>query len=188
MADPEPDSLFIDYRNHDRVQRLLETLRYALEEISLSFDRWDEPRVYGPGMYLAVVVTPSVARFADPMGANRWPDGGERNPLENSAGFLEAAAEVAYRCDGATVISVDGVVSPQLVRFRMEEIKQGLGYEPWMGARHMSALDISTRPEVIATLALSEETGRVTVFENGEFDSVERSDLGGPWAVQGESQ
>ena len=63
----------------------------------------------------------------------------------------------------------------------MENISRQLEYEPWMGARHMSALDISTRPEVVTTLTLSEETGRVTVFDDGEFDSRKRDELGDPW-------
>jgi len=181
-TDADTDPLTIDYPSHPRVGRLLATLGDALEEISLGFDRWEEPRVYGPGMYLAIVAGPSLEAFADPMGANVWPDGG-RDPLEEPGAFLEAATETAYTCDGAVVISVDGIVSQQLVRFRMDAIESDLEYEPWMGARHMSALDVSTRPDVIATLTLSEETGRVTVFEGGVYDSVEREAVGGPWRV-----
>ncbi len=179
-TDAGVDPLHIDYPSHTRVERLLATLRYTLEEISLGFDRWDESRVYGPGMYVAVIVGPSIRSFADPMGANVWPDHG-RLPLEAPETFLEAATTVAYGCDGATVVSVDGVVSEQLVRFRMEEIDPDLAYQPWMGARHMSALDVSTRSDVIATLTVSEETGRVTVFEDGAYESVERTALGRSW-------
>lgn len=181
---PSPESLAIEYRNHARIDRLVAVLRYTLEQLSLEFDRWEESRVYGPGMYLAVVVGPSVSSYADPMGANRWPDRGGVEPLADWEGFLEAAIEVAYCCDGAVVISVDGVVSPQLVRFRMDAIDTELGYEPWMGARHMSALDVSTREDVIATVTLSEETGRVTVFEDGTFESEERQNLGGAWRAE----
>jgi len=39
-----------------------------------------------------------------------------------------------------------------------------------MGARHMSALETATRPEVVAAMTVSEEDGRVTVFSNGVFD------------------
>ncbi|WEL27507.1 Diadenylate cyclase (plasmid) [Haloferax volcanii] len=39
-----------------------------------------------------------------------------------------------------------------------------------MGARHMSALETSTREEVVATITLSEEDGRVTVFTDGTFE------------------
>ncbi|WP_076608567.1 hypothetical protein [Natronorubrum thiooxidans] len=52
-------------------------------------------------------------------------------------------------------------------------------YKGWMGSRHMSALDTSRRPNVVSTL--SEETGRVTRFENGSFESTIRTALGGEW-------
>ena len=46
-----------------------------------------------------------------------------------------------------------------------------LPYAGWMGARHMSALETSTRKEVIAAVTLSEEDGRVTVFTDGRFEA-----------------
>jgi len=41
-----------------------------------------------------------------------------------------------------------------------------------MGARHMSALEASTRTNVVATITLSEENGRVSVFVDGEHRMV----------------
>lgn len=179
--------LSIRYRSHDRVRRLRDVLRYHLEDIALGFDHWGESRVYGPGMYLALVVGPSVESYANAMGDNRWPEGETREPLADPEGFAAAATEIAYSCDGAVVISVDGVVNRQLVRFRTEDVSPDLDYEPWMGARHMSALDISTRPDVVTTLTLSQESGRITVFESGDFESIERGELGGRWRIADES-
>lgn len=177
-----PDaSLAIDYRGHERVERLLDVLVYYLEEISLGFDRWEEPNIYGPGMYLAVVVGPSVHSYADAMGDSRWPDKAVRDPFEDSDAFSEATHKVAHSRDGAVVVSVDGLVNRQLVRFRSVGIEDDLEYADWMGSRHMSALDISTRSDVIATVTLSGETGRITVFEDGDFETVEREALGGEW-------
>lgn len=173
--------LSIDYRGHERVAWLLDVLVYYLEEISLEFDRWEEPGVHGPGMYLAVVVGPTVKPYADAMGDNRWPDQAVRDPLEDTDAFSEAAQEVARTRDGAVVVSVDGLVNRQLVRFRSDGIEDEVEYASWMGARHMSALDISTRPDIVATITLSGETGRITVFEDGDFDTVEREVLGGEW-------
>lgn len=181
---PPDHSLSIDYRGHDRVVRLLDVLVYHLEEIALGFDRWGDPDASGPGMYLAVVVGPSVEGYADAMGENRWPEGAVRDPLADGDAFGEAAREVARNCDGAVVVSVDGVVSGQLVRFRPEEVSDDVAYAPWMGSRHMSALDVSTRPDVVATLTLSGESGRVTVFEDGDYETVERDALGGEWRVR----
>ena len=176
-------ALSMEYANHERVQLLRDVLRYYLEEIALEFDRWGEPRVYGPGMYIALVCGPSVASYADPMGANRWPDDGVRDPLGDSTEFADSVREVAHTCDGAVVVSVDGVVNRQLVRFRDVGADCQLPYAPWMGSRHMSALDVSTRSDVVTTLTLSQESGRVTVFEDGEYESVLRNDLGGRWRV-----
>lgn len=175
------DSLEIDFDTHERVQQLRDVVRYALEEISLGFDNWDERGARGPGMYVAIVATPSVASFADPMGDNHWPETECREPLEDQTGFVEAATRVAYSRDGAVVLSVDGVVNQQMVRFRSLDTTSHLEYAPWMGSRHMSALDISTHEDVVCTLTLSQEDGRVTTFVDGAYEAVPREALGGRW-------
>lgn len=184
--------LRIGYEEHDGVRELIDCLRFTLEGISLDFDRWSEEYVKGPGLYVAVVTGPSVERFADPMGRNRWPIDRCRNVCLDLQNFFETAQNVARSRDGAIVISVDGVVQRQMVRFgdlmpdeRDDLAPQHDEYEDWMGTRHMSALDTSRRPNVVATLTLSEESGRVSVFENGAMESAERSDLGGEWNVVG---
>lgn len=182
------DTLRIAYETHDGVQELIDCLLYTLESISLDFDRWDEQYVSGPGMYVAVVTGPSVAAFADPMGRNTWPTDRCRDVRLDRQAFFETAREVAVSRDGALVVGVDGVVQRQMVRFTdlRPDDHEGLEdrdreYEDWMGARHMSALDTSRRPNVVTTVTLSEETGRVTVFSDGSFDTSRRSELGGPW-------
>ncbi len=181
---PRDAGITIDYRKHDGVERLLHHWRATLEEIALGFNRWEEARVYGPGMYVAIVVGPSLGSYADPMGANRWPADGIRDVSSDWSGSVEAATAVAYSQDGAVVCSVDGVVNQQLVRFRTDMTDQELPYQPWMGSRHMSALDMSTLDDVIATVTLSQESGRVTVFEDGTFESQPREALGGRWRVE----
>ncbi|WP_137288218.1 diadenylate cyclase [Natronorubrum halophilum] len=182
------ENLRIAYETHDGVQELVDCLTHSLESVSLDFDRWDERYVKGPGLYVAVVTGPSVANFADPMGRNRWPTDRCRDVCLDIQTFFETAREVAMNRDGALVISVDGVVQEQMVRFRdltpgdLEGIDSAqTEYEDWMGSRHMSALDTSRRPNVISTLTLSEETGRVTVFERGSFETSTRTELGGEW-------
>lgn len=180
MADGS--ALALEYTTHERVRRLRDVLRYHLEEIALEFDRWGEPRVYGPGMYVVLVAGTSVEPYADPMGENRWPEEAVRDPFADSTAFAGAAREVALTCDGAVVMSVDGVVNRQLVRFRSVETDSA-EYAPWMGSRHMSALDVSTHSDIVTALTLSQESGRVTVFEDGEFDSTPRGKLGGRWRL-----
>ena len=182
------DDLRIDYETHDGVQELIDCLLHSLESISLNFDRWGEQYVKGPGMYIAVVTGPSVAAFADPMGDNTWPTDRCRDVCMNLDTFYETAQQVAMNCDGAVVVSVDGVVQQQMVRFtdlmpgELENVDPADSeYEDWMGSRHMSALDTSRRPNVVSTLTLSEETGRVTIFESGSFETYRRSELGGEW-------
>ena len=183
--------LRIAYETHDGVRELIGRLVYTLEGISLAFDRWDEEYVTGPGLYFAVVTGPSVADFADPMGRNRWPTDRCREVHRDLDSFFETAREVAMTRDGGVVVSVDGVIQEQLVRFRdlapgdLEHAAESATYEDWMGARHMSALDTSRRPNVVATVTLSEETGRVTIFQRGSFRTFERAALGGEWNVTG---
>ena len=183
--------LRIAYESHDGVQTLIDQLQYSLEAISLSFDRWGEQYVKGPGMYIAVVTGPSIAAFADPMGRNQWPTDRCRSVEHDCETFVEAAQDVALTRDGAVVVGVDGVVETQMVRFTggmPNDLDSGETaaptYEDWMGSRHMSALDMSTLDDVIATVTLSQESGRVTVCEDGTFESQPREALGGRWRVE----
>jgi len=184
------DSLTIAYVRHRRIKEMIDVVRYCLEAISLGFDRWDEPHIKGPGFYLAIVSGASLAEYADPMGANRWPIETCRSVSDDIEPFYEAAARVASEGDGAVLASIDGVLLPQMVRLKdlsHAEIEARVGtstpYEDWMGSRHMSALDTSLRDDVVATITLSEETGRVTVFCDGMFDAAERAEIGGRWRV-----
>lgn len=170
--------LDIAYRSHDRVGRIQAVIRYCLEGIATGYGRWEDT-AGAPGAYLAVVSGASVADFADPMGDNRWPATG-REPLADFDAFYDALRDVARACDGAAVVGVDGVINEQLVRFR-SPADVDADYEPWMGARHMSALDVSTHPDVVVTLTLSEETGRVTVFQDGTFQSTPPERFGERW-------
>jgi diadenylate cyclase len=131
----------------------------------------------------------SVAGYADTMGANRWPVDVCGNILANIDDCHAATSKVARSRDGGVVVGIDGTVLEQMVRFRnvdgdslpSEVSLADIAYADWMGARHMSAYEQSLRPEVVATVTLSEETGRVTVFEAGEYETVPRSSLGEPW-------
>lgn len=181
---PPDGSLDIDYRSHERVQRLIDIVRFCIEGISLSFDRWEESYITGPGLYFAIFSGHTVRDHADPMGDNQWPVTECRDVLEDVDGFYEAANEVARTRDGAVVISVDGIVQEQMVRFRespSDSNHRTDRYADWMGSRHMSALDTSTRPEVITTITLSAESGRVTIFENGEYSTTSRTELYRTW-------
>ena len=178
-------SLDIDYHDHDHVRRLVDVSKYVLEWLSLTTDRWDDPVFKGPGLYLAIVATPSVAAYADPMGTNRWPVGDCRTVLDDHDAFAAAAERVATACDGAVVVSVDGAIHEQMVRFRNPATRED-GYAAWMGSRHMSALDTSRQESVVATLTLSQESGRVTVFRDGEYESVERAAIASRWRAADE--
>ena len=164
----------------------------CIEEISLEFEHYDEARSKGPGLYMAIISNRSVAPFAEPMGSNRWPT--ETCPVidETTDAFPPALKTVAESQDGGVCVGVDGTVLKQMVRFknvRDDELPAGesvsdLEYADWMGARHMSAYETSLRPDVVTTITLSEETGRLTVFEDGEYDTVPRSQIGKPWRGQ----
>ncbi|WP_336365330.1 hypothetical protein [Halalkalicoccus salilacus] len=181
------DPLDIKYRSHERVQKLINLIRSCVEDMSLSFKRWEEPYVAGPGLYFAIISGYTVRDHADPMGDNRWPVSDSRDVLDDVDSFYEATTDVARSRDGAVVISVDGIVQEQMVRFRdypsdsersPDHVAQ---YADWMGSRHMSALDTSARPEVVTTITLSAETGRITVFEEGEYTTTPREKLSEKW-------
>ncbi|MFB6096730.1 MAG: hypothetical protein ABEJ74_05025 [Haloferacaceae archaeon] len=183
------DALSIDYASHPQMRRTIDILRYCAESISLEFDHWGERYARGPGLYFVIVSGHSVADFADPMGDNRWPVDECAQVTDDIDSLLGAASEVALANDGAVIVGADGTVLEQMVRLKdlgeaerptPEDVEQ-IEYADWMGARHMSAVDTSIRDEVIAAVTLSEESGRVTVFEAGNYDDTPRDRLGDPW-------
>lgn len=180
-------SLAIEYGSHDRVQALIDRLTFCVEHVSVEFGGWEQTHVKGPGLYFAVVADREYGAYADPMGDNRWPRDRCRSAFGEDA-FIEAAETVSIERDGGIVVAVDGEIEAQMVRFRDLGTRSGeadlfddVGYEPWMGSRHMSAIETSVRPEVVATVTLSEETGRVSVFRDGEANSMRREAIGGRW-------
>lgn len=181
--------LAIDYRSHREVEVLVDRIRYCAESISLAFEEWDRPRVKGPGLYFAVVADRDYGDYADAMGTNRWPVETCRSVSGDYEAFAEASELVGFERDGGVVVAVDGVIEGQMVRFRDLEATAGddlvdaVTYEDWMGSRHMSAVETSTRPAVVATVTLSEETGRVSVFRDGEVFSRERDEIGRKWTA-----
>lgn len=183
------EGLQIEYAEHGGVQEMADIVRYCVESISLEFEEWDEPHVRGPGLYFIIVAGTSVADYADSMGANYWPVEECRSVTDEIDSFFDAASDVAIECDGAVVINVDGTILRQMVRLKdltdteLQAHEGSLDYQDWMGARHMSALDTSLRDEVVMAITLSEETGRVTVFRDGQFEDYERPNLGAPWTL-----
>jgi DNA integrity scanning protein DisA with diadenylate cyclase activity len=165
---------------------LVRLITYAAESVSLGFDRWDEPYVRGPSLYFLVVAGVNANVYADPLGENTWPVERCRIVSEDLERFVEAARAVAFEKDGAIVVSADGTVHEQMVRVKSLAADGG---EPgrrvetadWMGTKHLSAAEASVRDEVVATVTLSEEDGRVTRFEDGTFEDHRRDELGGPW-------
>lgn len=166
-------------------QELMDLLRYTAETLSLEFDRWDEQHVAGPSLYFLVVADVNFEGYTDPLGANRWPV--ERCPIvSRSRGetFIEVARDVSFSRDGAVIIAADGSIQEQMVRVRSRnttESEKELTYADWMGTKHMSALEASTRDEVLWAVTLSEENGRVTTFLNGNYQDYPREEIGGRW-------
>lgn len=183
----DESSLTFQYVNHPPVRELIHTVTDSVESVSLDFDRWETKYVRGPGLYIVVVAGTSIGEYADPMGANRWPV--EECAVVTVDSFFGAARTVALNRDGAVVITVDGTIHEQMVRLKdlPEEERcsadgtRKITYADWMGARHMSALETSLREEVVATITLSGETGRVTRFQDGEYTSSRREELGAEW-------
>jgi len=158
---------------------LLETIADSLMVVSEEFERWGEPYVRGPGLYV-LIVDGTPASYSDPMGNNTWPVDDCPTVTNDIEQFIETAKTVGATRDGAIVVTPDGRISEQMIRLHglnatdqsSENGGRPLEYEDWMGARHMSALEASTRTNVVATITLSEENGRVSVFVDGEHRMV----------------
>jgi hypothetical protein len=161
----QPESLRAKYATS---QELMDLIRYTAETLSLDFTRWDEQYVTGPGLYCIIVADIDFGDYTDPLGGNVWPVDRCEVVSRDPESFIEAARDVAFNRDGAVVVSGDGTIQEQMVR-------------EWMGTKHLSALEASTRPQILWAITLSEESGRVTTFLDGEYRDYEREELGGRW-------
>jgi hypothetical protein len=183
------ESLEFPYEQAATIVSLGNRIHDCVESISLRFDDYSRDHVRGPGLYFAIVSSGSVGGFAEPMGSNTWPTDVCSNVGEDLDTFYEASETVAHSRDGGVCIGVDGTILEQMVRFRNvsdDELAtdvslDNLNYADWMGARHMSAYETALRPEVIMTITLSEESGRITTFQHGEYETIPREEIGGPW-------
>ena len=164
-------------------QELMDQIRYTAESLSMEFDQWGEPYVSGPSLYLLIVADVNFDAYTDPMGDNRWPVERCQVATESPHGFTQVARDVAFSRDGAIVVTGDGTIQEQMVRVRSapDETTARATYADWMSAKHLSALEVSTRTEVLAAVTLSEEDGRVTVFNDGQYENRRRDELGGRW-------
>jgi hypothetical protein len=169
--------------NYESSQELMDLLRYTAETLSLEFTRWDEQYVSGPSLYFIVVADVNFDEYTDPLGANYWPTDQCAVVSEAEESFIEAARHVAFTCDGAVVIAADGTIQRQMVRVRSHNVENSntLAYPDWMGTKHLSALEISIREEVLWAVTLSEEDGRVTTFLDGTYQDYPREEIGGRW-------
>lgn len=177
------------HTTHSRVDKLVNRLVDVAENLSVMFDRWDERYVSGPSLYFVVVADAHYGQYVDPLGANTWPTSTCRIVTDDLDSFVTAAEQVAFSCDGAVVIMVDGTLQQQMVRIRSPsttraEQREKVDYAGWMGTKHLSAAEISTREEVLTAVTLSEENGRVTTFEDGTYEDRTRDELGGRWRIK----
>jgi len=192
MSNPGERSLRSDQGlviEHSTVQTLVERLLDVAESLSTGFDRWEEPYVSGPSLYAVVFADVDYGRYVDPLGANTWPTDIARVVTDDPDAFVTAADTVAFTRDGAVVITVDGTIQEQMVRVRSPtaaevERREEIDYADWMGTKHLSAVEVSTREAVLAAVTLSEENGRVTVFRDGTYEDRPREELGGRWRVK----
>lgn len=164
---------------------ILDRVTYCVEAVSLGFDRWDDAHAKGPGLYIVVERGPT-AESTEPMGANHWPVADCSTVFDEIETVFEATREVAYACDGAVVVHPNGRVEEQMVRLKQlgavdDAMPDTLPYEDWMGARHMSALETSTRESVYAVVTLSEEDGRMSIFRDGTCEDCPHDELWDEW-------
>ena len=63
----------------------------------------------------------------------------------------------------------------------LDRTDRNVEYADWMGTKHTSAAEISVHENVLAAVTLNEETGRMSIFADGGFDTYERDELGRRW-------
>ncbi len=172
---------------YETVPHLIDMIFYVAESISIAFDRWNEQYVTGPGLYVVIVSGVDYSDYADPLGGNTWPTDTCRVIPQSPEGFVDAARQVSLNRDGAVVVAADGTIQEQMVRIKGPSAAtladNTIEYADWMGTKHLSAVEISVRNEVLAAITVSEENGRVTIFEDGAYSDYSRADLGGRWRV-----
>lgn len=178
---------------HSKVDAVIDRLVAVAENLSTGFDKWNEQYVSGPSLYFVIIADAYYGSYTDPLGENRWPTDVCRTVTDDLDSFTTATRDVAFACDGAVVVTVDGTIQEQMVRVKTPaELDAGeserIEYADWMGTKHLSAAEISTRQEVLATVTLSEENGRVTVFRRGQYTDRRRSEIGGRWDAPDETQ
>lgn len=169
------------------VPELIELILFAVESVSLGFERWGERYVRGPSLYFVVVTGRHSGLFADALGNNRWPIETCRVIDDELDSFVEVARTVGFEHDGAIIVSADGTLQEQMVRVKSlspeerDEMSPNIEYPDWMGTKQLSAVETSVRNDVLAVITLSEENGRVTVFDDGKYTDYQRDELGGKW-------
>lgn len=171
---------------HSKSGSIIRRLVDVSESLSAEFGKWDEQYVSGPSLYFVLVADANYDSYTDALGENKWPTETSRLVTGQLDAFVTATREVAFSCDGAIIVTVDGTVQEQMVRVKSSasptvERREEIEYADWMGTKHLSASEISTRDEVLAAVTLSEENGRVTLFEGGKFTDNTRDELGGRW-------
>ena len=167
-------------------QDLMDQIRYVAESLSMEFDKWDDQYVSGPSLYFLVVAETDFEEYTDPLGENIWPTDRCKVVLDSPEAFRRAAEDVAFRRDGAIIVTGDGTIQRQMARVRSPNHTEvpgvaDLEYPDWMGTKHMSALETSLRENVLWAITLSEENGRVTSYLNGTYQDYPRSEIGGRW-------
>lgn len=180
----KPDPLRVEYIT---VNELIDFITYAVESISLGFDRWDDDHIRGPGLYFVLVTGVHSGEYADPMSGSHWPTEDCHVVTEDLDRFVKSARAVGHTNDGAVIVSTDGTIQEQMVRIKSQsgngttDKSRAIEYADWMGTKHMSAIEVSVREEVVATVTLSEENGRMSIFKDGDYDDYLRDELGGVW-------
>lgn len=165
------------YGEDDRVSDWIDTMEEYMKQLSYEFDDYGEEHVKGPGLYVAFVSDYSLGDLGTPRDPNTWESLDEDRYVDDDE-LYDELKDVANEDDLAIVVWMNGKLHEYNVRFDTPDDKDDLNYESGMGSRHMSALEISSREEVVISMTLSEEEGTVTKFRDGEkFDELTREEI-----------
>lgn len=185
-----------DFENDPRINGWIETVVTYFKWLSYEFDNYGAetgqgPKVKGPGAYAVFPATYDISQFADSPESNPFrdldedqylpADVGDYIPLEDRSEIYENIKEIADSGDQAMVFWPNGKIDDSNFRFldpRDEEIMEKVSDQSDHSTRHQSAAETSARPQVIETVALSEEDGTVTRYRDGSKErEYERDEI-----------
>lgn len=182
MAD-RGDELDAGYEDDPFVQQWTERIETFAKRLSAEFPDYGGDNVEGNSLYIIFYKESNLSDIvSDIMKDNVWSDLDKPRYIHGDEETLyeefQELADPDNDYDGASAIFMNGRIHEKMLRIRDpdDELKEQARYSNKEGTKHISAAYTAVRDEVLKVITLSGKDGRVTVFEDGEFDEYRRNE------------